>query len=151
MTKPAFSICDNKIISVFVFAIHLLQASSYIVVHLLWLCSPVCVRPGRNPRRPVLSQRDSYKRWFNRDASDLGNIGRDIKHNCPPPPSRGGGRLLVNCVPMREQRIAKLTLNSVFKILKLITLFTVSSQKVTLSNVVNFNAYSLSLQHFENL
>ena len=24
------------------------------------------------------------------------------------------GRLLVNCVPMREQRIAKLTLNSVF-------------------------------------
>ena len=51
--------------------------------------------------------------------------------------SQGGGRLLVNCVPMREQRTAKLTLNSVFKILKLIPLFTVSSQKVTLSNVVN--------------
>ena len=49
----------------------------------------------------------------------------------------GGGRLLVNCVPMREQKTAKLTLNSVFEILKLIPLFTVSSQKVTLSKVVN--------------
>ena len=44
---------------------------------------------------------------------------------------------------MREQRTAKLTLNSVFNILKLIPLFTVSSQKVTLSNVVNLNAYFL--------
>ena len=41
-----------------------------------------------------------------------------------------GGRMLVNCVPMREQRAAKLTLNSVFDILKLIPFFTVSSQKV---------------------
>ena len=32
------------------------QASS----HLLWLYSPVCVRPGRKPRRPVFSQRGSY-------------------------------------------------------------------------------------------
>ena len=39
-------------------------------------------------------------------------------------------RLLVNCVPMREQSTAKLTLSSVFDILKLIPLFTVSSQKV---------------------
>ena len=54
------------------------------------------------------------------------------------------GRLLVNCVPMREQRTAKLTLNSVFDILKLIPLFTVSSQKVTISNVVNLNAYFLT-------
>ena len=30
------------------------------------------------------------------------------------------GRLLVNCVPMREQRTTKITLNSVFDILKLI-------------------------------
>ena len=48
-----------------------------------------------------------------------------------------GRRFLVNCVPMREQRTAKLTLNSVSYILKLIPLFSVSSQKVTLSNVVN--------------
>ena len=47
------------------------------------------------------------------------------------------GRLLVNCVPIREQRTAKLTLNSMSDILKLIPLFTVSSQKVTVSNVVN--------------
>ena len=46
----------------------------------------------------------------------------------------GWGRLLVRCVPMREQETAKLTLNIVFDILKLIPLFTVSSQKVTLSN-----------------
>ena len=48
-----------------------------------------------------------------------------------------GGRLLVNCVPMREQMTTKITLNSVFDTLKLISLFTVSSQKVTLSNSVN--------------
>ena len=52
-------------------------------------------------------------------------------------PGWGGGHLLVNCVPMREQRTTKLTLNSVFDILKLIPLFTISSQKVTISNVVN--------------
>ena len=28
--------------------------------HLLWLYSPVCVGPGRNPRRPVFSQRGSF-------------------------------------------------------------------------------------------
>ena len=33
------------------------QASSY----LLWLHSPVCVGPGRKPRRPVFSQRGSYE------------------------------------------------------------------------------------------
>ena len=32
------------------------QASS----NLLWLYSPVCVGPGRKPRRPVFSQRGSY-------------------------------------------------------------------------------------------
>ena len=48
-----------------------------------------------------------------------------------------GWRLLVNCVQMLEQRTGKLTLNSVFDIKKLIPLFTVSGQKVTLSNVVN--------------
>ena len=48
-----------------------------------------------------------------------------------------GGRFLANCVPMCEQRTAKLTLNSVSDILKSIPLFTVSSQKVALSNVVN--------------
>ena len=63
----------------------------------------------------------------------------------------GGGALAGQLCTDAEQRIAKLTLSSVFQILKLITLFTVSSQKVTQSNVVNFNAYSLILQNFENL
>ena len=43
--------------------------------------------------------------------------------------SPGEGGLLVNCVPMREQGTAKLTLNSVFDFFKLIPLFTVASQK----------------------
>ena len=64
-------------------------------------------------------------------------------------PGGGEGGLLVNCVPMREQGTAKLTLNSVFDILKLIPLFTVASQKKkTLSNVVNYNAYFLTSATF---
>ena len=39
-------------------------------------------------------------------------------------------------------------LNSVFSILKLIPLFTVSDQKVTLSNLVNYKAYSLTSSAF---
>ena len=76
MRKPAFCICKNKtqiscavttqLISAFVLAIQIVQplfylnpkfqASSYV----LWLCSLVCVRPGRKPRRPVFSQRGSF-------------------------------------------------------------------------------------------
>ena len=53
-------------------------------------------------------------------------------------PGDGGGALAGHLsVPMRKQMAAKLTLNTVFDILKLIPLFTVSSQKVTLSSVVN--------------
>ena len=67
--KPAFNICENKdavtakLISAFVFATQIVQslnvlnpkfqASSY----LLWLYSPVCIGPGRKPRRLVFSQR----------------------------------------------------------------------------------------------
>ena len=42
---------------------------------------------------------------------------------------RGGGHLLVSRVPVREQKTAKLTLNSVFEILNLIPLFTILSLK----------------------
>ena len=48
----------------------------------------------------------------------------------------GGGALAGQLCTDVEQRTAKITLNSVFDIFKLIALFTVSSQKVTLSNVV---------------
>ena len=91
MRKSAFCICENKdpdqlhsavtaqlisasvtaqLISAFVFPARIVkslfflnpkfQASS----HLLWLCSPVCVGPGRKPRRPVLSQRGSYNKEY---------------------------------------------------------------------------------------
>ena len=56
----------------------------------------------------------------------------------------GGGRLLVNCVPMREQRTAKLTLKSVFDILKLIPLFTLPGQKVTFSRDLTISHLGLS-------
>ena len=74
--KPAFSICENKdadqlrgnrkLISAFVFAIPIVQSLYYLnpkfkaSIHLLWLYSPVCVGPGRKPRRLVFSQRGSY-------------------------------------------------------------------------------------------
>ena len=64
MRKPGFfCICENKEqISFATRIVHFLfylnpkfQVSS----HLLWLYSPVCVGPGRKPRRPVFSQRGS--------------------------------------------------------------------------------------------
>ena len=64
-TQISFAV-TAKLISAFVFAIRIVhslyslypkfQASS----HLLWLYSPVCVGPGRKPRRPVFSERGSY-------------------------------------------------------------------------------------------
>ena len=71
-TKTQISLAVTaKLISVFVFAIWIVQylyylnpkfqASSYP----LWLHSPVCVGPGRNSRRPVFSQRGSNDFHFN--------------------------------------------------------------------------------------
>ena len=51
--------------------------------------------------------------------------------------SQWEGRLRVKSVPMREQRTTKNTLNIAFHNLKLIPLFILSSQTVTLSIVVN--------------
>ena len=54
-----------QLISAFVFAIRIVQSLYYLnpkfqaSSHLLWLYSPVCVGPGRKPRRPVFSQRGS--------------------------------------------------------------------------------------------
>ena len=55
-----------KLINAFVFATHIerslfflnpkFQASN----HVLWMYSPVCLGPGRKPRRPFFSQRGSY-------------------------------------------------------------------------------------------
>ena len=79
--KPAFCICENKdadqlrgfavtakLISAFVFATRLVQSLYYLnpkfqaSSHLLWLYMPVCVGPGRKPRRPVFSERGSYQK-----------------------------------------------------------------------------------------
>ena len=55
-----------KLISAFVFATWIVQSLYFlnpkfrVSSHLLWLYSPVCIGPGRKPRRPVFSQRGSY-------------------------------------------------------------------------------------------
>ena len=63
-TQISFAV-TAKLISAFVFAIRIVQSLYYpnpkfqAYTHLLWLYSPVCVRPGRKPRRPVFSERGS--------------------------------------------------------------------------------------------
>ena len=65
--KPAFCIWEKKTqISAFVFAIRIVQSLNYLnpksqaSSYLLWPHSPVCVGPGRKPRRLVFSQQGSY-------------------------------------------------------------------------------------------
>ena len=76
MRKPAFCICENKdadqlrgnreadqrlCFRYMDSTIPLLSnTKSQDSSHLLWLYSPVCVGPGRKPRRPVFSQRGSF-------------------------------------------------------------------------------------------
>ena len=64
-TQISFAV-TAKLISAFVFATRKVQFLYYLNPkfqasnHLLWLYSPVCVGPGRKPRRPVFSERGSY-------------------------------------------------------------------------------------------
>ena len=79
--KTGFCLCENKdadelrgnreavtakLISAFDFAKRIVQSLYFLNTefqassHLLWLYSPVCVGPGRKPRRPVFSERGSY-------------------------------------------------------------------------------------------
>ena len=76
MRKPAFCICENKdadqlrgnrkLISAFVLATWIVQSLFFLNPkfhasrYLLWLYSPVCVGPGRKPRRSVFSERGSF-------------------------------------------------------------------------------------------
>ena len=52
-----------KLISAFVFALWIVHSLFYLnpkaqaSTHLLWLHSPICVGPGRKPRRPVFSKK----------------------------------------------------------------------------------------------
>ena len=64
-TQISFAV-TAKLICAIVFAIRI-EKSLYFLnrkfqtsSHLLWLYSLVCVKPGRNPRRPVFLQRGSY-------------------------------------------------------------------------------------------
>ena len=76
--KPVFCTCENKdadqlpqiavttkLISVFVFATQIVRSLFFLNPkfqdsnHLMWLHSPVCIGPGRKPRRPVFSERGS--------------------------------------------------------------------------------------------
>ena len=76
MRKPVFCICENKdadqlrgnreadqrlCFRYIDSTIPLLPKTKFQAFsHLLWLYSPVCVRPGQKPQRPFFSQRDSY-------------------------------------------------------------------------------------------
>ena len=63
-TQISFAV-TAKLISAFVFASRIVQFLSYLnsnfqaSSHHLWLHSPICVGPGRKPRRPVFSGRGS--------------------------------------------------------------------------------------------
>ena len=50
------------------------QASS----HLLWLYRPVCVGPGRKPRRPVFSKRGSYEETAGLDSGGSTKQNRQL-------------------------------------------------------------------------
>ena len=64
-TQISFAV-TAKLISAFVFATQIVQSLFFLNPkfqasrYLRWLHSPVCVGPGRKPRRPVFSQRGSY-------------------------------------------------------------------------------------------
>ena len=68
MRKPFFCICEKtkKLTSAFVFATRIVQSFDFLnpkfqaFSHLLWLYSPICVGPGRTPRRPIFSWRSSF-------------------------------------------------------------------------------------------
>ena len=68
MRKPAFCI-TAQLIRDFVFAtqieqsLHFLNPKFQASSHLLLLNSPVCVGPGRKPRRPVFSSPELKAHW----------------------------------------------------------------------------------------
>ena len=78
LRKPDFCICQNKDadLSAFVFATRIVQSLYFLSPkfqasnHILWLCSPVCVGPGRKPRRLVSSQRGSYVSFIQADEPE---------------------------------------------------------------------------------
>ena len=82
-TQISFAV-TAKLISFFVFATRIVQSLYFLnpkfqaSSHLVWLYRPVCVGPGRKPRRPVFSERGSY---INADPICGRNLGTLIGHN----------------------------------------------------------------------
>ena len=68
-TQISFAV-TAKLISAFVFATSIVQSLCFlnpkfqVSSHLLWLSSPVCVGPGRKPRRPVFWRRGSCLKTY---------------------------------------------------------------------------------------
>ena len=68
-TQISFAV-TAKLISAFVFATRIVQSLFFLnpnfqaSSHVLWLYSPVCVGPGRKPRKLVFSQRGSFQTWL---------------------------------------------------------------------------------------
>ena len=64
-TQISFTV-TAKLISAFAFTSQIVQSLFFLKLkfpassHLLWLYSPVCIRPGWKPQRPVFSCRSSY-------------------------------------------------------------------------------------------
>ena len=85
-TQISFAV-TAKLISVFVFAIRIVQALYYLnpkfqaSSDLLWLYSPVCVGPGRKPRRPVFSERGSYYNKISKDQKLVQSESTFLKHS----------------------------------------------------------------------
>ena len=77
MRKQGFRKGTDQLRSNYVFVTRVLQSlypKFQAYSHLLWLRSPVCVRPCRKPQKPVFTQRGSYK---NGSFEDLKNKGVD--------------------------------------------------------------------------
>ena len=76
-TQISFAV-TAKLISAFVFATWIVQSLFYLnpkfqaSSHLLWLYSPLCVGPGRKPRRPVFSERGSNSKPLTYPCNMLG-------------------------------------------------------------------------------
>ena len=89
MRKLDFCLCKNKDADqlhsnceadhTFVFASRIVQFLYFIspkfqaLSHLLYLCSSVCVRPGRKPRRPVFSRRNLYNVFIHAVRCSISN------------------------------------------------------------------------------
>ena len=119
--KPAFCICENKdedqlrgsreadqrlCFRYTDSSIPLLPTSEIQVSsHLLWLYSPVCVGPGRKPRRPVFSQRGSY--IINRPTSSEWFVPLEARNTT----KKGNNRLVYSDQTYRVQSCSNLWLS----------------------------------------